>query len=215
MTARASSPAASVLHANFVRSAQAMRALSVDHVQLANFEAMAAMLIDCFRRGGRVYIAGNGGSAADAQHMAGEFVSRLARDRAPLPAEALNVDGALLTAIGNDYGFDQIFARQLRGKLTDRDMFLGFTSSGNSPNILEALHVCRQLGVPGLMLAGRGGGAAAGLASVCLTAPGETTSTVQELHMILAHSLCEVVEQALFPRQTRLLPQQAVPEYVR
>ncbi|HQT46613.1 MAG TPA: SIS domain-containing protein [Acidocella sp.] len=201
MTA-AGGPAVAVLRRNLHRTELAMRALGEDRPLLAQFEAMAGVLLTCFRRGGRLYIAGNGGSAAEAQHIAGEFVSRLAYDRAPLPAEALNVDGALLTAIGNDYGFDQVFARQLAGKLTDRDVFLGFTSSGNSPNILEALQLCRGRGLPGLALAGRDGGGAAGLASICLVAPGETTSAIQEMHMILAHALCESVERAMFPQQT-------------
>lgn len=193
--------AGAVLRQNLARAAQALQALGRDTAQLAIFDAMAAVLLDCLTNGGRIYIAGNGGSAADAQHIASEFVSRLAWDRAPLPAEALCVDGALLTAIGNDYGFDQVFARPLTAKLTEKDVFLGFTTSGNSPNILEALRLCRQRGVPGLVLSGRGGGAAADVASHCLVAPGETGSTIQELHMLLAHSLCEAVERVLFPRR--------------
>lgn len=194
--------AAAVLNENLARCSAAMRALGEDPARLGMFDAMANILIACYRRGGRTYIAGNGGSAADAQHIASEFVSRLARDRAPLPAEALCVDGTLLTAIGNDYGFEQVFARQLTAKLTEKDVFLGFTTSGNSPNILEALRVCRRLGVPGLVLSGRGGGEAVALATHCLVAPGETSSTVQELHIMLAHSLCEAVERDIFPRQS-------------
>jgi D-sedoheptulose 7-phosphate isomerase len=197
---------AAVLSENLARCATAMRVLSEDTARLGIFDAMADTLIACYRRGGRVYIAGNGGSAADAQHIASEFVSRLARDRAPLPAEALCVDGTLLTAIGNDYGFDQVFARQLTAKLTEKDVFLGFTSSGNSPNILEALRVCRSAGVPSLIFSGRGGGEAVQLATYCLIAPGETSSTVQELHIILAHSLCEAVERNFFPNNEAAIP---------
>lgn len=135
-----------LLNGNLARTRAALQELSEDRARLDMFAQMAAGLVACFRNGGRLYIAGNGGSAADARHIAGEFVSRIGWDRAPLPAEALCADGALLTAIGNDYGFEQVFARQLTGKLTGKDMFLCFTSSGNSPNILAALHVCRARG---------------------------------------------------------------------
>jgi D-sedoheptulose 7-phosphate isomerase len=145
-----------------------------------------------------LYIAGNGGSAADAQHLAAEFVSKLARDRAPLPAEALTVDSSILTAIGNDYGFDLVFSRQLQGKLTAQDIFLGITTSGNSPNILRALEVCRQKSVPSIVFSGRDGGQVRDLADFCIIAGGDTTATIQELHIVLAHSLCESVERALF-----------------
>jgi D-sedoheptulose 7-phosphate isomerase len=166
--------------------------------QLDEFARAADVVVQRYRRGGRLYIAGNGGSAADAQHLAAEFVSRLARDRAPLPAEALTVDSSILTAIGNDYGYEQVFARQLAGKAGVQDAFLGITTSGNSPNILKALEQCRRLGIPGIVFCGRDGGAARALADHCVIAAGTETSTIQELHIVLAHSLCECVESALF-----------------
>lgn len=156
-------------------------------------------VIDCYKIGGRLYIAGNGGSAADAQHLAAEFVSKLSRDRNPLPAEALTTDSSILTAIGNDYGFDKIFSRQLAGKMQRHDMFLGITTSGQSPNILMAFEYCRSAGAKSIALTGRDGGKAKLLADYCLAVPGERTSTIQELHIVLAHSLCECVESALFP----------------
>lgn len=156
------------------------------------------LVIDAYSRGGRLYIAGNGGSAADAQHLAAEFVSRLASDRAPLPAEALTTDSSILTAIGNDYGFDLVFARQLRAKMGPMDVFLGITTSGRSRNILRALDVCKELGRPSILLTGHDGGPAAELAQIALIAPGKRTSVIQELHITLAHSLCEAVEDALF-----------------
>jgi D-sedoheptulose 7-phosphate isomerase len=165
---------------------------------LNGFARAVDMVVCRYRRGGRLYIAGNGGSAADAQHLAAEFVSRLARDRAPLPAEALTTDSSILTAIGNDYGFDQVFARQLAGKATEKDAFLGITTSGDSPNILKALEQCRRMEIPSIVFTGRSGGAARALADFCIVAPGAATSTIQELHIILAHTLCECVESALF-----------------
>lgn len=189
---------AGILRANLDASIAAKRALLADVAQMDAFARAASEVVRRYRAGGRLYIAGNGGSAADAQHLAAEFVSRLARDRAPLAAEALSVDTSTLTAIGNDYGFEEVFARQLRGKATDRDVFLGITTSGRSPNILRALQVCRDIGIPSIVFTGRDGGPARDLADHCIIAPGQQTATIQEVHIVLAHSLCECVERALF-----------------
>ncbi len=176
----------------------AKRQLLQDGEQVTLFASATQAVVERYRAGGRLYIAGNGGSAADAQHLAAEFVSKLARDRAPLPAEALTVDSSVLTAIGNDYGYDQVFARQITGKLAKNDAFLGITTSGRSANILKALEACRGIGVPSIMFCGRDGGPAKALADYCIVAPGAATSTIQEVHIVLAHSLCECVERAVF-----------------
>jgi D-sedoheptulose 7-phosphate isomerase len=187
-----------ILQKNLRASIQAKQQFLLDDAQGQEFSRATNMVIERYRAGGRLYIAGNGGSAADAQHLAAEFVSKLARDRAPLPAEALTVDSSILTAIGNDYGYEQVFSRQLAGKLTEKDVFLGLTTSGTSANILLALEVCRQRHVPSIVFTGRDGGLARGKADYCVIASGERTSTIQELHILLAHSLCEAVECALF-----------------
>jgi len=187
-----------ILQKNLRASIQAKQQFLLDEAQGLEFSKATNMVIERYRTGGRLYIAGNGGSAADAQHLAAEFVSKLARDRAPLPAEALTVDSSILTAIGNDYGYEQVFSRQLAGKLTEKDVFLGLTTSGTSANILLALEVCRQRHVPSIVFTGRDGGLARGKADYCVIASGERTSTIQELHILLAHSLCEAVECALF-----------------
>ncbi len=166
--------------------------------QLDNFHNAVQRVVEVYKSSGRVYIAGNGGSAADAQHLAAEFVSRLGRERAPLAAEALTVDSSILTAIGNDYGYDEVFARQITGKMRSGDIFLAFTSSGNSPNILRALEECRKLSIPSILFTGRDGGKAKGLADYCIIASGDSTATIQELHIVLAHSLCECVEVEMF-----------------
>lgn len=166
--------------------------------QVTVFIEAVEVVVDRYRSGGRLYIAGNGGSAADAQHLAAEFVSKLARERAPLPAEALTVDTSILTAIGNDYGFDEVFSRQLAGKATMKDIFLGITTTGNSANIIHALHQCRNIGIPSIVLCGRDGGKAKKLADFCVVASGAMTSSIQELHILLAHTLCECIEVALF-----------------
>lgn len=187
------------LSRNIDLSIDAKRRMRDDGPLMASFAAAARMVVARYRAGGRLYIAGNGGSAADAQHLAAEFVSRLAHDRAPLAAEALTTDTSILTAIGNDYGFERVFERQLAGKATERDVFLGFTTSGESPNILRALEHCRRAGLPSVVFTGRGGGSARALADHCIAVPGAATSTIQELHVVLSHTLCECVEAALFP----------------
>jgi len=187
-----------ILKKNLTASIEAKQRFLLQDDQLAVFDKAVRDVVDRYRRGGRLYIAGNGGSAADAQHLAAEFVSKLARDRAPLAAEALTVDTSILTAIGNDYGYDQVFSRQVAGMMTEKDIFLGITTSGQSPNILNALDTCRQMAIPTIVFTGRDGGLAKEKSDYCIVAPGEMTSTIQELHIVLAHSLCECVERAIF-----------------
>ena len=183
---------------NLEASIQAKKALLEDAHTLATFSDAVDTVVSRYLKGGRLYIAGNGGSAADAQHLAAEFVSKLSRNRAPLPAEALTVDTSILTAIGNDYGYDLIFSRQLEGKATSIDVFLGITTSGKSPNILKAIEQCRALGIPSIIFCGHDGGPAKVSADFAVVVPGLVTSTIQELHIVLAHTLCESVEVAIF-----------------
>jgi len=187
-----------LLQNNLQASIDAKQQLLKDGTQLDIFEKAVKAVVERYQKGGKLYIAGNGGSAADAQHLAAEFVNKLARDRAPLPAEALTVNSSILTAIGNDYGYEWIFARQVVGKVTERDIFLGITTSGQSGNILKALDVCRERGISTIAFTGRDGGPARKKADYCIIAPGAATSTIQEVHIVLAHTLCEYVEQIIF-----------------
>ena len=187
-----------LLRRNLNLSIEAKQKFLGEESQLKEFARAVTCLVKCYKNGGRIYIAGNGGSAADAQHLAAEFVSKLARDRAPLPAEALTVDSSALTAIGNDYGYDEIFARQIIGKMRPEDIFLAITTSGNSKNILRALEECKNMSLPSILFTGHQGGKARGLADYCIIASGESTATIQELHIVLAHSICECVEIELF-----------------
>jgi D-sedoheptulose 7-phosphate isomerase len=190
-----------ILEKNVFAAIGAQQSLLADAGLMATFQQAAEHVISCYQKGGRLYIAGNGGSAADSQHLAAEFVSKLARDRNPLPAEALTTDSSILTAIGNDYGFEKVFSRQLAGKLQANDVFLGITTSGQSPNILQALQECKSRGIKTIVFTGRDGGQTQQIADYCIIAPGKMTSTIQELHILLAHTLCESVESALFPIQ--------------
>lgn len=188
------------LKQNLEACIQAKHQLLADEECLNIFAKAVETVVSRYQQGGRIYIAGNGGSAADAQHLAAEFVSKLARDRAPLPAEALTVDSSILTAIGNDYGFDLVFSRQLAGKATTKDVFLGISTSGQSLNILKALEQCRIMGVPSIVFCGHDGGQAKAMADYAIVVPGVATSTIQELHIVLAHTLCECVEATMFDK---------------
>jgi D-sedoheptulose 7-phosphate isomerase len=143
-------------------------------------------------------IAGNGGSAADAQHVAAEFLSRFKLDRAPLPAIALTTDTSNLTAIGNDYGFDQVFERQVRGLGRKGDVFIGITTSGRSPNIIAALKAAREIGLTTIGFTGIPGASMNALCDVTLVAPSDETALIQQIHITAAHAICEVVERELF-----------------
>jgi D-sedoheptulose 7-phosphate isomerase len=187
-----------LLQDNLRKSICAKQEFLENVAQLDVFADATAEVVESYKRGGRLYIAGNGGSAADAQHLAAEFVSKLARDRAPLPAEALTVDTSILTAIGNDYGYENIFARQIAGKMRPVDIFLGITTSGNSPNILRALEQRQAMGIPSIIFTGHEGGVARTVSDYCIIASGKDTATIQELHIVLAHSLCEAVERSIF-----------------
>lgn len=180
-------------------SIQSKQAFMQQQDQLEQFHQAVTLVVKSYGDGGRLYIAGNGGSAADAQHLAAEFVCRLGRDRASLPAEALTVDTSTLTAIGNDYGYDLIFQRQLEGKMQPGDVFLAISTSGNSPNIVHALKRCKELGFPSILFAGRDGGEASSIADYTILAQGHDTRVIQEQHIVFAHALCACVEDELFP----------------
>lgn len=168
-----------------------------DEAQMRNFAEVVSVIVKSYKSGGRLLIAGNGGSAADSQHLAAEFVSKLARMRNPLPAEALTTDTSALTAIGNDYGYEHVFSRQIQGKARPEDVFLGITTSGRSANILQAFKMCHSMKIPCILLGGKGGGPAKELADYSIVVPGEETSHIQELHMTVYHTLCGCVEDEI------------------
>jgi D-sedoheptulose 7-phosphate isomerase len=145
-------------------------------------------------------LAGNGGSASDAQHIAGEFLSRLRFDRQPLPAIALTTDSSVLTAIGNDYGYEQVFERQLRGLGRKGDVFIAISTSGKSPNVLAALRAAREIGVTTIGFTGTAPGATLmqPLCDLVLAAPSDDTPLIQQIHITAAHAICEIVERNMF-----------------
>ena len=155
-------------------------------------------ILKAYKNNGKLYVAGNGGSAADAQHLVAEFVSKFNIDRDPLPAEALTVDTSILTAIGNDYGFEKIFSRQIKAKMNSNDIFLGISTSGNSQNIIEALYQCKKLNITSLLLSGNNGGEAKKIADYSIVVPSNSTAIIQEIHILIYHSICECLENHFF-----------------
>jgi D-sedoheptulose 7-phosphate isomerase len=158
-------------------------------------EAAADLIVGTLRRGGKLLVCGNGGSSAEASHFATELVGRFEANRRPLPAVALASDGALVTCIGNDFGFEQVFARQIAGLARPGDLVVAITSSGRSPNIIAALKEATRLGVETLALLGRDGGAAKGLATCELHVPGAAGGPAQESHLFLIHYFCERIDR--------------------
>ena len=156
------------------------------------------MILATLQRGGKLLICGNGGSAAEAAHFATELVGRYAKTRRSLPAVALSSDGSLVTCIGNDFGYEQIFARQVAGLAKPGDLVVVLTSSGNSANIVAALAAAKKLGIESLAFLGRGGGKCKGLATCELIMPGQSGAAAQEAHLFLLHHFCELIDAA-FP----------------
>ena len=154
-------------------------------------------LADVLAAGGRVFFCGNGGSAADAQHLASELTGRFMADRRPLAAIALSTDSSALTSIGNDYGFEQVFERQLRALGQRGDMLVAISTSGQSPNVLRAVQAAREIGVSVVGLLGRDGGAIAPLCDETLVVASRTTARIQEAHIFIGHALCVAIEQHL------------------
>ena len=172
--------------------------LADEHL-LGTIAQVAQLCISAYRRGNRVILAGNGGSAADAQHIAAEFVSRFEFDRPGLPAMALTTDTSMLTAIGNDYGYEQLFQRQLEANGRAGDIFVGISTSGNSKNVLAALDACRKLDITPVGLAGVGGRIAESCA-ICIRVPSDSTPRIQEAHITIGHIICGIVESTLFEK---------------
>ena len=162
---------------------------------------IAERIVACLRAGGKVLLLGNGGSSMDAGHLAAELLGRFYRDRAPLPAVALSDATATMTAVGNDYGYDDVFARQVAGLGRPGDVAIGLSTSGNSANVLRALETAREMGVVAVAMTGARGGKAADVADICLRVPTDDTPRVQEACLHLGHTICEIVEDALFPER--------------
>lgn len=184
---------------SFAASAENLLKLSQSPEVLSSVMTAAEWITESQLQGGTLFTAGNGGSAADAQHIAAELVGKLDKDRNPMPAMALTTDTSYITAVGNDYGYDYVFERQVRGLMKEKDVFLAITTSGNSKNILLALEAARQKKVRTILLTGKNGGKAKeqNLADLYIVAPGAHTANIQEAHIAIYHAICFAVEKSL------------------
>jgi D-sedoheptulose 7-phosphate isomerase len=179
---------------------QSHRALieTIEQVMAPQIAAMAGLLVDAFKNGNKLLAMGNGGSAADSQHFVAEIVGRFKLERRALPAIALSTDTSILTAIGNDYGFDAVFSRQVEAHAAAGDVVVGISTSGNSPNVLKALLLARERGCRTIGLLGKDGGGIKAACDLPLVVPASDTPRIQEAHITIIHIVCDLVEKALF-----------------
>ena len=169
----------------------------VSETMAGDIAGAAVMIAEALRGGAKLLVCGNGGSAADAQHLAAELMGRFQKDRAPYAAVALTTDTSILTSVGNDYGFDSVFERQVLGLGRAGDVLAGITTSGNSPNVLAAMQAARKKDLKTIGITGLGGGKLAGFADLLLAVPSRTTARIQEAHITIIHLICELVENML------------------
>ena len=183
---------------HFSQTLAVLQQFSGDPDSLALVEQAVDTIVHAYQHQGKVLIFGNGGSAADAQHFAGELVSRFYFDRPGLSAFALTTDTSVLTAIGNDYGYEKVFSRQVEASAQAKDVVIGISTSGNSPNVLLGLEVAKKIGAKTIGLTGQSGGKMAQLCDICIRAPSDLTPRIQECHLVIEHAICAQVEAHLF-----------------
>ncbi len=181
-------------------SIEAKRRILEDDAIRGQILSSVEMVILAYKGEKKTLLAGNGGSAADAQHIAAEFVSRFYFDRPGLPSLALTTDTSILTAIGNDFGYETVFSRQVQAQGAPGDVFVGISTSGNSASILKALETCKEKGIHSIGLTGETGGKMAELCDICIRVPSTDTPRIQESHILVGHILCCLVEEAIFGR---------------
>jgi len=183
-------------------SIEVKQKLLTDSFLISQIRKIAVVCTNAFSRGNKVLFCGNGGSAADAQHLAAEFSGRFYYDRPPLPAEALHVNTSFLTAVANDYSYDEVYARMLKGIGKEGDVLIGLSTSGNSKNVVRAFEVARELHITTVGFTGEAGGDLACLCDFLINIPSTDTPRIQESHIMVGHIICEQVESTLFPNET-------------
>ena len=187
----------SLINEQLQQSAQVLQFINEKLVD--DIAQTGALMVDCYKAGGKLLVCGNGGSAADAQHFAAELVGRLNYHRAALPAIALTTDTSILTAVANDYSFNEIFTRQVEALGQAGDILVGLSTSGNSGNVIQAIHAAKAKKMTTIALLGKNGGTLAGLADYKMIIPSQTSQKIQEGHITIIHLWCEIVEKTLFP----------------
>ena len=187
-----------IIRNRFIDTSVLISDMALDAALISKISEVVSACIKCFRQNGKIMLAGNGGSAADAQHIAGELVSRFMFDRPALSAIALTTDTSILTAIGNDYGYERLFSRQLQAHGRLGDIFFAYSTSGKSANILEALREARRLGIFCVGFTGANRGLMCDLCDLILEVPSTLTPRIQEGHLVLGHLICELIEKEIF-----------------
>lgn len=182
----------------FRASIQVKQAALNDPELMHSLEEATSMLVEAFRSGKKVLFCGNGGSAADAQHIAAELSGRFYKDRTPLFAEALHVNSSYITAVANDYGYDVVYSRLVEAMGREGDILVGISTSGNSANVLKAMQKAQEIGMQTIGMTGEGGGKMKESSDILLAVPSKTTPRIQEVHILIGHILCELVEEKLF-----------------
>ena len=180
------------------KSYETKQAIYQNEELLKKIVEVCRLCVELYRGKNKTILAGNGGSAADAQHIAAELVGRYGFDRPSIPSLALTTDTSNLTAIGNDYGYDKVFSRQLEGMGQEGDIFFGISTSGNSKNIINAFEVAKQKGIKTIALVGRDGGEMAKMADIALVVPSDSTPRIQESHILIGHIICDIIEKEIF-----------------
>ena len=188
---------------NYIRnqvklSFETKQAIYENEKLLNDIEKVSKLCVALYKNAKKTILAGNGGSAADAQHIAAEMVGRYGFDRPSLPSLALTTDTSALTAIGNDYGYDKVFSRQLEGMGQEGDLFIGISTSGNSENIINAFKSAKEKNITTVALTGRDGGKMAIIADIALIVPSESTPRIQESHILIGHIICDIIEKEIF-----------------
>lgn len=179
-------------------SVSVKEAVLSDEQLLNMIEKVAEVIIDTYNNAGKVLFAGNGGSAADAQHLAAELTGRFYKDRPPLNAIALHTNSSFITAVANDYSYDEVYSRAIKAHATKNDVFIAISTSGNSTNLINAMKVCKELSVKTIAFTGRTGGMMKSTCDFLINVPSEDTPRIQEAHILIGHIICELVENALF-----------------
>jgi len=180
------------------KSYETKEAIYNDEILLDKIVEVASKCVELYRGNNKTILAGNGGSAADAQHIAAELVGRYGFDRPSIPSLALTTDTSNITAIGNDYGYDKIFSRQLEGMGQEGDIFIGISTSGNSQNLINAFEVAKNKNILTIALVGKDGGEMAKMADIALVVPSDSTPRIQESHILIGHILCDIIEKEIF-----------------
>jgi len=183
------------------RTSELLQAMLTEAELIGQIDQVAELCVTAIRTGHKVMFAGNGGSAADAQHLAAELVGKLSWDRPGLPAMSLTTDTSILTAVGNDYGYDEVFRRQIQTLGARGDVFIAISTSGKSKNLLKALIAARDKGIVPVGMTGQGGGDMHALCDICMRIPSIDTQKIQEAQIVLGHIVCGLIERAIFPRK--------------